>query len=97
MREYSACFLDLQPAAVGWELDSFLCIDVGHDLLHARTGGAENYCCIIKRRALGCYALYRTYNGIRYNQFNSGEVRDAFARYLREGARGTALSAELFD
>ena len=39
------------------------------------------------RRALGCYALYRIHNGMRYGSFQTQEVSGAFERLIREGAR----------
>jgi hypothetical protein len=55
-------------------LDDFLCMSDGHEE-------------VIKDRAVGLYALYRLYNGIRHNQFSLQEHKDAFKRYIREGLR----------
>ena len=40
----------------------------------------------IRRRALGLYGLYRTFNAIRNNHLHASEFQDAFERYVRDAA-----------
>ncbi len=89
VRELFTRQLGLQPSGAGWEMDKFLCIDVSSDLRAARDGSVEGLCSVIKRRALGCYAIYRIHNGLRHGGFSHVEIEGAFARFLREGMRGT--------
>jgi len=56
------------------ELDDFLCMGEVRD---------EK----IRDRALGLYALYRLFNGVRLNRFSAEEHSDAFKRFLKEGLR----------
>ena len=53
------------------------------------TGGfsSQQFESYVVRRALGCYAVYRIYNGMRYGNFQTHEVSGAFERLIREGAR----------
>ena len=64
--------LNLQGPSGQGALDVFLCMRDVHDE-------------VIKLRAVGLYALYRLYNGIRHNQFSPQEFQGAFGRFVREG------------
>ena len=41
----------------------------------------------VAARGVWIYALYRLYNGLRYNVFQPQEFQDAFSRFVREGLR----------
>lgn len=57
------------------------------DPLHTGGYSSQQFESNLVRRALGCYALYRIHNGMRYGSFQTQEVSGAFERLIREGAR----------
>ncbi len=70
----TACILDrlnLQGPRGQGALDVFLCMRDVHDE-------------VIKLRAVGLYALYRLYNGIRHNHFSPSDFQGAFSRFIKE-------------
>ena len=74
MRRLFATGLNLHSSDASGGLDSFLCMsDVHEDVLRSR--------------AAGLYALYRLYNGIRYNFFTPREYQAAFNKFITEGLK----------
>ena len=67
--------LALALALSGCELDAHLCLRSLEDGL------------VTRRRALGLYALHRTYNALRHGGLDAEDVEGAFGRYLREVQR----------
>ena len=83
--------LRLDPPAAGGELDTFFCIE------GARSSGQGCVDDLVRQRALGIYALYRTYNCLRSGGLLPEEIADAFAGFLREGRRGHAEQPRMHD
>ena len=74
VRHLFATGLNLQFPGASRCLDIFLCMsDVHEDEL--------------KSRAVGLYALYRLYNGIRYSHSIPREYQGAFNRFIIEGLK----------
>ena len=69
--------LGIQAATRGLKLETFLGL-----------GSTDRTTEEVTRRALAIYALYRTFNGLRHNQFVQGELDGAFDGFLREASRG---------
>ena len=65
--------LGLAAADRGMELEAFFGLQ---DTIEAAR---------MRHRALGIYALYRIYNGLRHGEMHSDDIEGAFQAFVREG------------
>ena len=66
-------------------LDVLFCMNSSPDHGLALPAGQDVHEEVRLRRAVGLYALYRLYNGIRHGQFSPQDFHGAFGRFVREG------------
>ena len=85
--EWFSTHLQLHVARGRGALDELFCMTTDSDPMLAGGYSTQHFESYVVRRALGCYALFRIHNGMRYGNFQMQELSGAFGRLIREGMR----------